>query len=68
VDRVQKTTGWGAPAEGGLFKDLHLFKVTAAKAATGVPVTPVEAQEPAETVPPTRHPALEPLHEVKEVT
>jgi hypothetical protein len=67
VDRVQKTTGLGAPAEGA-FKDLHLFKVTAAKAATGVPVTPVEAQEPAETVPPTRHPALEPLHEVKEVT
>jgi len=42
--------------------------VTAAKGPTGVPVTPVEGQAPAETTPPTRHPALEPLHEVNLVT
>ena len=37
--------------------DLQRFKGTAAKAATLVPVTPVEEQEPAVTVPPTRQPA-----------
>jgi len=64
---VQKTTACGSAVEGE-FKDLHLFMVTAAKGPTGVPVTPVEGQAPAETTPPTRHPALEPLHEVNLVT
>jgi hypothetical protein len=45
--------------------DLQRFSGMASKAGTSVPVTPVEAQVPAVTVPPTKQPSLEPLHEVK---
>jgi hypothetical protein len=45
--------------------DLQRFSGMASKAGTSVPVTLVEAQVPAVTVPPTKQPALEPLHEVK---
>ena len=48
--------------------DLQRFIGTGAKAAMAVPVTLVEAQVPAVTVPPTKQPALEPLHEVNKVT
>ena len=41
---------------------------TASKAGISVPVTPVAEQSPAVTVPPTKHPAEEPLHEVKRST
>jgi hypothetical protein len=45
--------------------DLQRFSGMASKAGTSGPVTLVEAQVPAVTVPPTKQPALEPLHEVK---
>lgn len=56
VDSVQKTIYLGGVAPTAAV-DLQRFMGTAYRAAISVPVTPVDAQVPAVTVPPTKHPA-----------